>query len=216
MAEKNPSDLIMKFVKGKSAIPGETRTDLSGMTEEGLAKGFKTGFMFEVASFTFKCGISGDESEGGAAKKKEVKYGKDNKPLKPSSAGEFKKWRSGERTQPYPVDMQPVEFTRAIDKASVGMLDDCVKRVNYDSATLIKRKAAGGKAAGEVFLRFDFTGVLITSLEWANDEPILETCEFITRAVTVFYRPQLPDGSLGGTIQGFWSMVPDMSPATIA
>ena len=215
MADKPPSDLLMKFVKKGSPIAGETTTDLSGMAQLGLAKGFTQGFMFEVASFTFKAGIDGNESEDDAKKKKSPKLTKDGKLAKPSSAGQFRKWRSGERTTPYPVDMQPVEFTRAVDTASVLMLEHCIHRVNFDSATLIKRKAAGSRASGEVYLRFDFTGVLITSIDWDNDEPIKETCLFITRGVTVFYRPQLPDGSLGGTITGFWSMVDGMRPATI-
>ena len=215
MADKPPSDLLMKFVRNGKPVYGETTTDLSGMSEMGLAKGFKKDCMFEVSSFTFKAGISGDESGDDGKKKKSPKLGRDGKPVKPSSAGQFRKWRSGERTTPYPVDMQPVEFTRAVDTASVLMLEHCIHRVNFDSATLIKRKAAGSRASGEVYLRFDFTGVLITSIDWDNDEPIKETCLFITRGVTVFSRPQLPDGSLGGTLTGFWSMVDGMKPATI-
>ena len=35
-----------------------------------------------------------------------------------------------------------------------------------------------------------------------------ETCEFVCRSVTISYRPQLPDGSLGGIVPGF-DMVPN-------
>ena len=72
----------------------------------------------------------------------------------------------------------------------------------------MKRKAAGGASAGEVYLRLDFVGVLITQVGWSNDDPVKETCQFIARAITVNYRPQLSDGTLGDTRHGFWSMLP--------
>jgi hypothetical protein len=84
----------------------------------------------------------------------------------------------------------------------------CIDRISYDSATLIKRKAAGGALSGEVFLRLDFTKVLMIGIDWDQDEPIKEKCKFISRAVTLHYRPQLPDGSLGAPKQAFWTMNP--------
>ena len=37
----------------------------------------------------------------------------------------------------------------------------------------------------------------MTELDWDDGEPIKETVEFVCRAVTIHYLPQLPDGSLG-------------------
>ena len=118
----------------------------------------------------------------------------------------FKKWRDGEMNSGYPVDIAPVNFSRYMDRASTVLLQHTIRRTSFDSCTVIKRKAAGSKSSGEVYLRFDFTGVMITKVSWSDDLPIKEDYDFICRAVTVSYRPQLPDGTLGAVIPGFWTM----------
>jgi type VI protein secretion system component Hcp len=130
-------------------------------------------------------------------------------PAGKSTLGQFQGWRSGRGNQTkYPVSVQPISFTRSIDRASTELLHYCIKSISFDSASLVKRKAAGGGIAGEPYLRLDFTGVLITDVSWTNDDPVKETCKFISRAITVQYRPQLPDGTLGAVRHGFWSMNP--------
>ena len=130
---------------------------------------------------------------------------------KASSIGQFQKFREGKFAR-YPVDMQPVQITRGIDKASIILLNKCIARTQFNSATLIKRKAAGTAAAGEIFLRYDFETVMITKIDWDEDDPIKEKISFICRAVTIHYKPQLPDGSLTAAVQGFWSMSRDAKP----
>ncbi len=128
----------------------------------------------------------------------------------PQSLG-FTQFRQNKNTEAtrYPVDLKPVEFSRLVDRSSLILLDHCIKRTVFKSATLIKRKAAGGPASGEVFLRFDFHHVLLKSVEWSNDAPIEEEIEFVCRAVTLNYKPQLPDGSLGAPIHVFWKSPTD-------
>ncbi len=128
--------------------------------------------------------------------------------VKPSSLGMFKGWRSGGQSK-YPVSVQPITFTRAVDRTSTQLLHCCIKSDSFDSVTLVKRKAAGGGISGEPYLRLDFSGVLFTDIAWSNADPaVTETCKFISRAITVQYRPQLPDGSLGAILHGFYSMNP--------
>lgn len=123
----------------------------------------------------------------------------------PKSFG-FDKFRSGGNSEStrYPVDLKPIEFSRLVDRTSSTLMWHCVNRKPFKSATLIKRKAVGGPSSGEVFLRFDFHTVLLKSIEWANGTPIEEQIEFVCRGVTLTYKPQLPDGSLGDPIQKFW------------
>ena len=202
MAAGDSSDILMKFVlkeKGQKEGPiqGESSTELviAGEQRSNLLAGFKKKFMFEIDSFNFSVGI--DDDSGAAPR---------GTPAAPQ--GGFQAWRSGRPHKDYPVTVQPITFSRPIDRASNLLLQHCIACTSFESASLVKRKAAGSAAAGEAYLRMDFTGVLITEIEWSNDEPIKETCKFISRAITVRYRPQLPDGSLGIIRLGFWSMLP--------
>jgi type VI protein secretion system component Hcp len=180
------TDLLMKFVLNGRPIAGESATSLApaGARPAPLLAGFKSGLMFEVDSFSLKSGVIDDGSAS------------------------FEAWRAG-KPAGYQVDLQPVSFTRAIDMSSTQLIQSSIDRVVFDSATLIKRKAAGGRAAGEVFLRLDFYGVLVVGVDWSNDAEVRETCRFICRGTTISYRPQRSDGTLGGTIARFWSMVPN-------
>lgn len=227
MAEDIVSDLIMRFVDSKGQpVAGEAGTELN-LRPCAMTSGFNANEMFQVESFTFKTGLGGEDDDELAAKMKSMHEdhskqvnknlhqlakaaGIEIPGLKASSVG-FKKFRAGDDSTLYPVDMKPVEFTRAIDKSSPTLLQNCIKRKVFKGASLIKRKAAGGPAAGEVFLRFDFQDVLIKSIEWDNEEPIKETCEFVCRAVTIHYLPQLPDGTLGAAKQAFWSASPTLT-----
>jgi type VI protein secretion system component Hcp len=214
MADKGDStDLIMKFVRHRTgkAIPAECKTefDFKGDPYNNLLEGFKKETMFEVDRFTFAAGIE-DSSVTEAAKKNKSRD-KEQKPGPAkggrSTTGEFQAWRSGTLGhKKYPVDIQPISFTRPIDQASSTLFQACIDREVFESASLIKRRAAGGTTTGKVYLRIDFYDVLIIDIEWSDDEQVTETCKFICRRVEVQYRPQLPDGSLGAAVPGSWSM----------
>ena len=129
-----------------------------------------------------------------------------------SSGQDYAKWRDGGEVE-YPVDMDPFSFTRSMDRATSDLLTHCIERKPFDRATIIKRKAAGGAAAGEIFLRIDFTKVLLINVAWSHDEPIKETYQFVSRAVTIRYAPQLPNGQLGDPLPpAFWSMSKSYHP----
>lgn len=224
MAEQVVSDLIMKFVGDSGAIKGETRTTLD-TSNDRLCKDFVADKMFEVETFSVKTGIVGSGGETDPAKLAETmkaqqkameeaaRTGKPPK-FKNSKGLDFTEFRAGQ-TQQYPVDLKPFEMTRSIDISSGDILKYCIGRKIFESATLIKRKAAGGKSSGKVFLRLDFTEVLIKQVEWSEDDPVKETIEFVCRALTVRYAPQLPDGTLGAAKVAFWSAVDYLSEAPI-
>jgi type VI protein secretion system component Hcp len=220
MAADAASDLMMKFVHNTKPIAGESTAKL--ISSEGssnpLLTGFKPGFMFEVDRFTFRAGIVDDEpgTTGPQGNTTAPGNNKNAKPTKGRPAiGGFQSFRAG-KAHKYPGDVQPISFTRSIDASSPILIQNCINKISYDSATLIKRKAAGGPAAGEVFLRMDFLGVLVINVDWSNDDEVEETCQFICRSVTISYRPQLPSGLLGATVPGFWSMVAGDTQAPLA
>ena len=227
MAEQIVSDLVMKFV-GDDGVPinGETTTELN-LRKAPMSTGFIKGKMFEIQSFTFKTGIGGEDQDEAGKKQQDhseqltksvqamleqaqqhgIPFSGIKTPKMPKSVS-YRDFRENRNSSTkYPVDMKPMEFTRNIDLSSPIMLDYCIKRRIFRSASLIKRKAAGSAASGEVFLRFDFKTVLIKSIDWTNDEPIKESCEFVCRAVTINYLPQLPNGELGAPISAFWTAV---------
>ena len=213
MPQGDSSDLIMKIERSKGVwIPAESTTRLDSLegSSNPLLAGFKKNYMFEIDRFSFRAGTSGDESGGQNAAKNQPKPLKGAKTPPTLAAvaakGEYQAWRAGKSLQ-YPVDLQPSSFTRPIDSASTIMMQDCIDCFSYERASLIKRKAAGGAAAGEVFLRIDFIGVLVINIDWSDDDEVSETCHFISRSITISYRPQLPDGTLGAVVPGFWSMV---------
>lgn len=215
MAEKgDSSDLIMKFVLNGSPIAAESTTDVlsSQRSPNPLLKGFKQGYMLEVDEFSFSAGTLDDASANGQPKDKGK--GKVSTVAASAMPGGYQAWRAG-KAHKYPVDLQAIKFSRAIDAASSMLIQNCIDCTSYDSATIIKRKATGGIATGEVFLRLDFVGVLVTKISWENDDEVKESCEFITRSVTISYRPQLPDGTLGAIVSGFWSMVPGERQVTL-
>lgn len=238
MADKDVSDLIMKFVlQGGTAVSGETQSEVT-LNRGDMTKGFVPGKMFEVDSFKLKTKLDDQDEDSQKDREAQERRAKDiqkqnemmrkvwqrNKDPKDttsqpnqipipssSSVGSFGKWRSGQQVK-YPADIDRVSFSRALDKASSILLQNCIRRVVYKSASLIKRKAAGGPASGEVFLRFDFDTVLIVRCDWDDDMPVTEKCDFIFRAVTIHYLPQLANGKLGAPIQAFWTMSPGLKP----
>ena len=102
-----------------------------------------------------------------------------------------------------------------MDRASPLLLYHTIKRTYFDRVAIVKRKSAGGAAAGEAYLRMDFEGVILITASWDNDDPITESYSFHARAITMRYRPQLPNGSLESPKVGFWSLVPDATEAKI-
>jgi type VI protein secretion system component Hcp len=217
MAQGESSDLIMKFVLNGNPIQADSTTNLISTEgkENELLTGFRQGYMFEIDRFTFRAGTSDIESgQGGPANQKTA--AKAHPANGAASANhDYSAWRAGKHVK-YPVDLQPVTFTRSIDSASQFLIQNCIDSVSYDRATLVKRKAAGSIAAGEIFLRLDFIGVLVTGVDWADGEQVSETCHFICRSVTINYRPQLPDGTLGASKSGFWSMVSNETQPPLA
>jgi type VI protein secretion system component Hcp len=225
MAKGDSTDILMKFVLDGVAIAGQSTSELSapGTTPNKLLTGFAKKAMFELDSFTFAVGLEdnvpGGQQQGGqqpgahatgaqAATAAGGRLGAAGAVPPRRVGANFQAWRSGRGGPKYPVSVQPITFSRAIDSASIQLLQYCINCTSFDSATLVKRKSTGTGVAGEPYLRMDFVGVLITDVSWSNDDPVKETCKFISRAITVQYRPQLPDGSLGAARHGFWSMNP--------
>jgi type VI protein secretion system component Hcp len=92
-----------------------------------------------------------------------------------------------------------------MDRASPLLFQMCCDSKSFTSATLVKRKAAGSDLSGHGFLRFEFTDVLVIGVDWDSGDVVKEKCKFICRGMTVKYRPQTLNGSLGPAVPGSFS-----------
>ena len=107
------------------------------------------------------------------------------------------------------VQLNEISITRQIDIASMVLMKCCIGTQGFDSASIVKRRAAGGSMeAGQAYLRFDFDGVLITKIDWTDQHVVQEKITFITRGLEVMYRPQMADGTLGQKTQQAKFVVP--------
>jgi type VI protein secretion system component Hcp len=111
------------------------------------------------------------------------------------------------------IDMGTISVTRTIDRASAVIMQCCFNCITLDSATIIKRRAAGKAGlstqimeSGATYLRLDFTGVLITAVDWSDQQVVTEKCTFVARQVQVQYRPQEASGKLGAKSGAKWAM----------
>jgi type VI protein secretion system component Hcp len=125
---------------------------------------------------------------------------------KPPKA-KFAKWRAARGANAgatYPLEVQPITFTRTMDQASTALVQALFDSRSLTSASIVRRVDTGSGA--KAYLRLDFTDVLITGIDWDDDDLIEEKFRFICREVQVRFRPQNSDGSLGAAISGRWPL----------
>lgn len=216
MAEKASSDIFMFFEENGNRLPGESSTVLTvpGKARHELLNSFEPKFMFEITEFSFGVGTNAGEDDGIPPElKKALKAQPDFK--YPTSFARQKAKPGATKLEDTPVTVHPVEFSRTMDTASSLLLHHTIQRTYFKRVALVKRKSAGGAAAGEPYLRMDFRGVILTEANWSNEDPIKEQYTFEARSITMRYRPQLENGKLGASRIGFWSMVPNEKEATL-
>jgi len=226
MAGSEDHDLYMILMdQDGDPVAADSRTDFTagGGASSPLLEGFSAGYVFEIQTFSM--------SASGDGKKRDKTLAAGN--LEGLPAEYRDQWMSmvkalavvqqkqhvaetvqnqaqtvgkGKKEQSHPV--HPVTFTREIDSSSVPIMDSLINKGWYQQCSIVKRKAAGTAAAGEAYLRIDFDDVLVQNVGWNDGERVTENVTFICRGVTMQYRPQNDDGSLGDTIPGEWS-IPD-------
>ena len=190
------SEILMMLVQQSGeAIGAECGASLN--PPDDLMKGFTPGKYFQIEDFGFGVGL--DESDG-----------TETKPAKAAGAPTVKyaQWRNEvaglSGSTRYQLDVEAVSFTRMMDQASSVLFEACCQSTTLKSGAIVRRVALGGDAGAKAYLRFDFTDVLITELDWDEGETIKERYKFFCRGVTMQFKPQSSDGSLGAAISGVW------------
>jgi type VI protein secretion system component Hcp len=194
MAQDKSTDVLMMMVLNGEPIPASCQTlfNLGSIAQaDSLIKDFQPGCYFEVQDIDLELSAPAPNQQGGGG-----------------SGGGGGGGSSG-ASNAAGVQLNEVTITRQIDIASMVLMNCCIGTQGFDSATIIKRRAAGGLVeAGQAYLRIDFDGVLITKIDWTDQHIVQEKITFITRGLQVVYRPQMADGSLGQKTQQAQFTVP--------
>ena len=113
------------------------------------------------------------------------------------------------------VTFNPFSITRKIDRCSPIFYENACSGTPFQQVTLGLRKASGGKAAGQIYLVFNFKLVAVKTVSWSyDDESPKETVTFEYGGLQVFYNMQKPDGSMDGNYKGGWNRVKNVSDQT--
>jgi type VI secretion system secreted protein Hcp len=102
--------------------------------------------------------------------------------------------------------MQDLVFTTQVSKASPTLMLACASGKHFKDAVLTARKA--GKAQQE-FLTLSLSDVLVSSYQTGGAEGEVVPSESVSlnfSKIQVEYKPQKPDGSLGGSIKAGWDV----------
>jgi type VI protein secretion system component Hcp len=197
--------MMLKQTGGGAAIDAESTSSIDG--ETGWTDDFTAGKYFELQDFTLGIDIEDNDS---ASTKPPVTDPHTGVTTTPAKTGKFSKWVQGIAASAgpgvlstlYPVQMDAFSFTKQLDAASPVLFKNCFKTIPFDSAAIVMRKTGGVQhtktGIGHIgFLRIDFTGVLITSIDWDAGEIVKEKVKMVCRTVQVKYRAQNNDGSAG-------------------
>jgi type VI protein secretion system component Hcp len=105
--------------------------------------------------------------------------------------------------------MEPFGFSRQMDCASPVLFQNCFQTKPFDSAVVVKRKRgvrsaldSGTSYVHVPYLRLEFKGVLLISVDWDGGDQMKEKYKFVSQTVVVKYRQQNHDGSKGAVVGG--------------
>lgn len=92
--------------------------------------------------------------------------------------------------------VSPISFTKLLDKATPQLMVNAASGMVIPKATLTARKAGEGQ---QEFLKIELANVLVSSYQAAGSSAGAPVEQFALNfsKLTVEYRPQKPDGSLG-------------------
>lgn len=95
------------------------------------------------------------------------------------------------------VDVQDISFTKQVDKSTPNLMQHCCKGTQFETATLVCRKASGDGGQLE-YLTLVMKHVIITNVQGGgseNDDDLFENVSLNFGEYTIAYVPQDNDGS---------------------
>ena len=214
-------DALMKLTIKGSPVVAEGTAVIG--RDDTLAKGFVPGTkdnrwqgnFFAVTDYQFQIGLLADTDSDPTAVTKQtmdaLRESLKNPQAKPkNSQGQFARFMDrppGGSMRAYSSNLEPVTITKQLDQTSLALFDACIKSTTIDNAVLIKRRGSGFTNLA-TYLRFEFTDVLITDLNWDEDDVVKEKITFVCRKAEVQYRMEKFSGELDAVLpKQTWSVL---------
>jgi type VI secretion system secreted protein Hcp len=92
------------------------------------------------------------------------------------------------------VSVSSFNIMKKTEMSSCDLFSACCVGQTYPKATVILRKAAGKSNKQQVFLQYDFTGVMVESIQWSGssggDDTPSESVSFAFATIKVSYNKQ--------------------------
>lgn len=200
------SEILMKVeTSPKQAIAAECNAMLD--PADSLMSDFTAGKFFQIEDFSFSAGLEDHEAKAKTQTGDRGKSQQGDSNKEKAKSAKFSKWRGASGLQTgliYPLEVEPISFSRFMDRASTVLLQGCCNSTTFSAATIVRRMAVGPQSIARAYLRLDFTNILFTSVDWDEDEIVKEKYKFICRGARVQFRAQGSDGSLSAPVPGVW------------
>jgi type VI protein secretion system component Hcp len=228
----NNIDILM-MIKDDTGQPIEGESQSLINPDDDFTSGFKAPLYFDLDDFDFDIQLDDDDDSGDSGSSSSSSSSSSSRGNQSSSdkkknkkRGKFLRWLGGQRnlkTDGYPVEVQPVEFTRNFDWGSPQLFQFCANSTPLKQAVIVQRKAGShssvnidllgtGKLSetasiNKCFLRIDFWDVLLVGVSWSLEESVIkEKVKFVCRKIQVQYKAQDETGELYAPISGTWEL----------
>jgi len=109
------------------------------------------------------------------------------------------------------VSISSFNIMKKTELSSPKLFSACCAGQHYATATVVLRKATGTSGGQQMFLQYDFTDVMVESIQWSGstggDDTPTESVSLAFGAVTVTYKVQAEAaGTLGDGASASWDL----------
>jgi len=109
------------------------------------------------------------------------------------------------------VSVSSFNIMKKSEESSCSLFAACCTGQHYPTAKVIMRKATGTDGHQKVFLQYDFTDVMVESIQWSGssggDDTPTESVSFAFAAVAITYSKQnTVDGSMTPAGNASWDL----------
>lgn len=109
------------------------------------------------------------------------------------------------------VSISSFNIMKKTDTASCPLFQACCAGQHYPTAKVVMRKATGTSGAQQIFLEYDFTDIMIESVQWSGssggDDTPTESVSIAFAKVAITYKKQdEATGALSAGGQASWDL----------
>jgi len=109
------------------------------------------------------------------------------------------------------VSVSSFNIMKKTELSSAKLFSACCTGQHYPTAKVVLRKATGTAGQQQIFLEYDFTDVMVESIQWSGssggDDTPTESVSFAFAAVSITYKVQAEAaGTLGDGSNASWDL----------